>query len=68
MLGHSVQEAAKQLGCSTQKIFAGIKHGKVRAEKFGNSFVIDDEELERLKRTPFQLSRKQYRNWSVRRK
>lgn len=41
----SVQEAAKLLGISKVAVIKQIRAGKLKAEKVGNAFVIDRDEL-----------------------
>jgi hypothetical protein len=50
-IGFTVQEVSRQeyLNRSPNWIRAGIRLGKIKAQKAGNTFVIPPEEVERIK-------------------
>jgi excisionase family DNA binding protein len=43
-------EAAKRLGLSARRVAAMISQGIIRATKVGNTWVIDDAEIARVKK------------------
>lgn len=46
----TVTEAAKILGVTRQRINARIKDGSLIAEKFGNFYLLDKKQVEKLKK------------------
>lgn len=48
----STSQAAKQLGVSPRRIRALIESGDLQAERIGNSWAIDENSLNKRKRSP----------------
>lgn len=44
-IGHSVEDAAKQAGCSRTTIYEAIKSGALCARKLGSRTIIVDDDL-----------------------
>lgn len=45
-----MKEAARQLGKGYNTIWRWIKRGKIKCHKFGRDWVIEQEEIDRIKR------------------
>lgn len=45
-----VKDLCEMLGVSRQAVQINIRKGKIKAKKFGNKYLIPNEEFERIKR------------------
>ena len=53
------KQYGKKVGKGDQWVSAAIRLGKVKADKFNNSFAIPENEVDKFKKNPFTISRKE---------